>query len=156
MEIAFSTDKVIGSKACWIIEFVSKADLSLLLNHIDFFVQNLNKVKADSSIRPMAKLCEILTTSYFVKKEIRTKEVLSDKHLERMASACFDWLIGNNKVASKAYSMTSLYLLGEKTPWIRPELKLVLEQDYTIGSAAYKARARQILALLKKKHRSSS
>ena len=46
--------------------------------------------------------------------------------------------------------MTSLYLLGNKFEWIRPELQMILEQNYSLGSAAYKARARQILVLINK------
>ncbi|MGB3152866.1 MAG: adenylosuccinate lyase, partial [Maribacter sp.] len=65
--------------------------------------------------------------------------------------ACFDWLIGNHKVAAKAYSMTCLLFLGRKFDWIHPELKLVLEQNYASGSAAYKARARMTLAKINKK-----
>lgn len=149
MEIAFYSDREIGSKASWIIEFVSKSDLSFLLNNIDFFVKNLYRLKADSSIRPMAKLCEILTLSYFLKREEKTKEALLDEHLEIITTACFDWLVGNYKVASKVYSMTSLYYLGEKIPWIRPELKLVVEHDYSTGSAGYQAKARKILGHLK-------
>ena len=61
----------------------------------------------------------------------------------------FDWLIGNHKVAAQAYSMTCLLLLGEKFDWIHPELKMILEQNYAVGSAAYKARARMTLAKLK-------
>jgi len=70
-------------------------------------------------------------------------------HLEQMGAACFDWLIGEHKVAAKAYSMTSLLLLGHRFEWIHPELKMVLQQNYSSGSAAYKARARITLSKLK-------
>lgn len=148
MRIAFSEEGELAIKACWIVEFVAKSDLNLLLAHLNFFTENLSGLKEDSSIRPMAKLCEILILSYFKKKQDKTLAIVTDKHLEQIATACFDWLIGDYKVASKAYSMTSLYYLGSKIKWIRPELKLVLEQDYSEGSAAYKARAREILTLL--------
>ena len=150
MEIAFEDDGVISSKACWILENVAKRDLQQLLIHIDTFISGISKVHLDSSVRPVAKICEILTKAYFSKSNNNIHTILKEVHLEKIMDSCFDWLIGNHKVATKAYSMTSLYLLGEKFKWIRPELKVLLEQNYGLGSAAYKARARQILALINK------
>lgn len=69
-------------------------------------------------------------------------------HLTQITTTCFDWLIGNQKVAAKAYSMTSLLMLGSKFDWIWPELRLILEQNYHNGSPAYQARARMTLAKL--------
>jgi hypothetical protein len=87
--------------------------------------------------------------SYFQLKDKETLDALNDEHLESITSACFDWLIGDHKVAAQAYSMTSLLLLGRKFDWIHPELRMILEQNYQNGSAAYKARARMTLAKLR-------
>jgi len=46
--------------------------------------------------------------------------------------------------------MTCLLLLGRKFDWILPELKMVLEQNYENGSAAYKARARMTIEKINK------
>ncbi|MFS4456780.1 adenylosuccinate lyase [Maribacter sp. 2304DJ31-5] len=149
--IALQTDDPISSKACWVLEFTAKQDLSCLFPFMDLFMDSLPAVRLESSIRPFAKICEYLAISYFKDKNPRTQKNLSESHLEKMATACFDWLIGDYKVAAKAYSMTSLVLLGSKFDWINPELKMVLEQNYALGSAAYKARARMILSKLRKK-----
>ena len=69
-------------------------------------------------------------------------------NLEAIATACFDWLISEQKVAPQAYAMTSLYYLGQRFPWIHEELKQVLEQNYADGSAGYQARARKVLQKL--------
>lgn len=148
-KIAFKGQDPISSKACWILEFVAKKNLDLILPHIDLFTQKISTLNLDSSVRPMAKICEFLTKAYFSKKKNKTKTTLTNAHLELMATTCFDWLIGEHKVAAKAYSMTSLLLLGYKLDWIHAELKLVLEQNYANGSAAYKARARMTLEKLK-------
>ena len=150
IEIAFHGDKTISSKACWVLEFTVKQDLSFMFPFLDFFIDNLDKLRLESSIRPAAKICELLILCYFGKKENDCQLVLDDRHLEKIATACFDWLIGDHKVAAKAYSMTSLLNLGKKFQWIHPELMLILEQNYAEGSAAYKARARHTLAKLKK------
>ncbi|MGB5498487.1 MAG: adenylosuccinate lyase [Maribacter sp.] len=149
MEIAFDVDNPISSKACWILEFVAKENLDYILPFIDIFTHKIGDLKFDSSVRPMAKICEFLAKAYFSKTKNKTKETLTPNHLELMAAACFDWLIGEHKVAAKAYSMTSLLLLGRKFEWIHSELKMILQQTYSSGSAAYKARARMTLEKLK-------
>lgn len=149
LQVAFKFDDPISSKACWVMEFTAKEDLPYLFPWLDIFTKNLNYFRLDPSVRPIAKICEYLTLSYFKHKAPETRKALNDIHLERIAAACFDWVIGGYKVAPKAYSMTSLLLLGSTYDWIHPELKLVLEQNYANESAAYKARARMVLAKLK-------
>lgn len=149
VKIALTDDDPISSRACWVLEFTVKQNLSYIFNYLDEFTLGLGNVHLDSSVRPLAKICELLIKAYFSKKPNLSQTKLTDEHLERIATACFDWLIGNHKVAPKAYSMTSLLLLGRKFDWILPELKMVLEQNYADGSAAYKARARMTLAKIK-------
>jgi len=149
LEVAFDDMHPISSKACWVMEFTAKENLPYLFPYMDRFTEAVGSLKLDSSVRPMAKICEYLITAYFIKEDIQVKLVLNDQNLEEITAACFDWLIGNHKVAAKAYSMTCLLLLGRKYEWIHPELKMVLEQNYSSGSAAYKARARMTLAKIK-------
>jgi len=150
MEIAFEDVNSTSSKACWVMEFTAKENLLYLFPHLDEFTSKINTLKLDSSVRPIAKICEYLITGYFLKKDPQIINALSEKNLEEISEACFDWLIGNHKVAAQAYSMTCLLLLGRKYDWIHPELQLVLEQNYHAGSAAYKARARMTLEKIKK------
>lgn len=148
-EIAKDDDCVISSKACWVLEFTAKENLSYIFPHLDLFTSSIGSLKLDSSVRPMAKICEYLIIGYFRQKDKQVQKHVKDVHLERITEACFDWLIGDHKVAAQAYSMTCLLLLGSRFHWIHPELKLILEQNYANGSAAYKARARMTLAKIK-------
>jgi len=150
LEIAFEDLNIISSKASWVLEFTAKENLPFLFPHLDIFTSNIAALKLDSSVRPMAKICEYLIIGYFRTKDRKICKIVSEKHLEEITSACFDWLIGNHKVAAKAYSMTCLLLLGRKFDWILPELKMVLEQNYENGSAAYKARARMTIEKINK------
>ncbi|ADV47410.1 adenylosuccinate lyase [Cellulophaga sp. E16_2] len=147
--IAFTVDDPISCKACWVLEFTAKEDLPYIFPYLTLFTANLSNVHLDSSVRPMAKICEYLTKSYFSKTTNSTQKALTKSHLEKMTTVCFDWLITDQKVAAKAYAMTSLLLLGKKFKWILPELKVILEKNYPEGSAAYKARARLTLAKIK-------
>ena len=108
MEIAFDVDNPISNKACWVMEFTAKENLSYIFPHLDNFTSNLGNVHFDSSVRPMAKICEYLMKAYFSSTENESQQVLTEQHLETIATVCFDWLIGNHRVAAKAYSMTCL------------------------------------------------
>jgi hypothetical protein len=149
LEIAFTLDDPISSRACWVLEFTAKVHLPYIFPHLDTFTSKIGTVYLQPSVRPMAKICEYLIKSYFSRNTNATQTVLTNDYLERITTACFDWLIGENKVAAQAYSMTCLLLLGRKFDWILPELKMILEKNYTNGSAAYKARARLTLAKIK-------
>lgn len=145
LSIISQVTDVISCRASWILESVVRKDKALLYPHLEKFTLLLEKVKLDSAVRPIAKVCELVITSYYSKTPNKTQQHLNNQHLERITSASFDWLIGDHKVAAKAYSMTTLLLLGNTFDWIHPELKIVLEQNYHTGSAAYKARARMTL-----------
>ena len=178
LDIAFDVDDPISHRACWVMEFTAKEKLSYLYPYLDEFTSNLSRVHLDSAVRPVAKICEFLMKAYFLKKPVDSeaseenhlgknspeksldlmkgsekstlaRKALTETHLEYITAACFDWLIGEHKVAAQAYSMTCLLLLGRKFDWIHPELKIILEQNYAKGSAAYKARARMTLEKLR-------
>lgn len=150
LEIALQEGPPLGSRAAWVAEFVCKQDLAALFPNLEAFSRGLAGLSADSSIRVMAKICEMLAEAYYEPGARGLKPPLSQAQRERITSACFDWLIGPHEVAPKAYCMRSLYLLGQDAPWIREELRPILQQGYPQGSAAYRARARRILKLLEK------
>ena len=108
---------------------------------LDDFISKIPFYENNSAIRPVSKICLFLSTS----KSIELTEIQEKKIIE----TCLDWLIQDEKVAAKAYSMRALYNFGEKNQWINEELKTILSQDYPNHSAAYKAVARDILRKLK-------
>ncbi len=138
----------ISCRASWILESVIRKELSYLFPHLDSFTALLDRVHLDSAVRPMAKICELLIIAYYSKTPNKSQQHVTNSQLERIAAVCFDWLIGDHKVAAKAYSMTTLVLLGRTYDWIHPELQIILEKDYAKGSAAYKARARMTLKII--------
>lgn len=138
-------DSPLGSRACWVLEFVLEAEPGLLYPHLDRFVGGLPSVKPESSIRPLAKICQLLVVSYYDPAGAAERPPLTGHQKEGITAACFDWLISAGKVAPKAFSMQSLLLLGREIPWVHPELKAVIERHYPDGSPAYQARARRIL-----------
>ena len=119
---------------------------SKLFSSFDFFCSNIKHLKDISAIRPAAKICQLLVVSHYKKQE---GIILPEKNLEEILESSFDWLINNTKVASKAYSMRTLYILGKHYDWIYPELKTILNKDFPNHSAAYKAVAKEVLKKIK-------
>lgn len=141
MEIALNENDKIHVKACWSLELIFELKLELLLPFLDDFVSKIAFYKNDSAIRPVSKICLFLSKSKTIK--------LTENQENKIIETCLDWLIQDEKVAAKAYSMRTLYNFGKKQPWINEELKTIISQDYPNHSAAYKAVAREILTKLK-------
>lgn len=154
LDILFTVDDKISPRAAWVFEFMCNHNIETIIPYLDTFTANLHKVHIDSAVRPVAKICEILVTAYTSKLDNNIKNVLTATHKERIIETCFDYMINDEKVAAKAYSMTTLFLLGKEYDWIYPELARILEDDFSKQSAAFKARARHILKKIKKNSKS--
>ncbi len=150
LAIGYQDVHPISSRAFWVLEYVTKEHLFLLLPYLDAFTEKLGEIRLDASVRPAAKICESLLKAYFATTLNSVQKEITQQHLEKMTICFFDWLIGDQKVAVKAYSMTGLLLLGRKFEWIHPELKQIVTENYAKGSAAYQARARMTLKELHK------
>lgn len=145
LDILFEVNDKISCRAAWVLEFMCGEKLEAIIPHLDIFTQNIPKVHLDSAVRPVAKICEYLTTSYYSKAKNPIKTSLTKTHREKITENCFDWMINDEKIAPKAYAMNSLYLLGTEFDWIHPELAIILERDFQMQSSGFKARARHIL-----------
>jgi hypothetical protein len=141
IKIALNEEDKIHIKACWSLELIFEIKLELILPYINDFLAKIGQFKDDSAIRPISKICMFLSKSKTIK--------LSENQETKIIETCLDWLIQDKKVATKAYSMITLYNFGKKYPWINEDLKTILSQDYFKHSAAYQAAAKDILRKLK-------
>lgn len=150
LDILFVVDDKTSCRAGWLLEFVARENLDSILPYLDRFTKHMHKVHLDPAVRPVAKICEYLIEAYYHKNNNHTKDYLSKEHKERIIELSFDYMITDQKIAAKAYSMNTLYLLGKEYDWIHPELAMILERDFNSGSAGFKARARCLLKKIKK------
>ncbi|MFT3795293.1 hypothetical protein [Flavobacterium sp.] len=127
-------------KACWILELVLERHIGWLSPHLDDFCAKLPLLKHDGAMRSMAKICQ-----FAAERHLERRDFLNESHLKSIAETCFDWLIGQAKVATKAYAMRALYQIGKLQDWVYPELQSILEMGYPDHSAAYKAASKDIL-----------
>lgn len=149
-------DKAGTFNASWVLDHLMRKELVYLLPYIDEFSSKLENLTSESCIRPIAHICQILCEAYFVKNDEIFNSTIKTVHFEHLVNACFDWLIGEHKMAAKVFSMTSLLYLGEKFDWIHPELKIVLENTIANGSAGYQNRAKKTLMALNTKSRTTN
>lgn len=146
LDIAFDIKDKHHHKACWVLELVCEAKIEWLAPHLDAFCQSLPTFTNESALRPISKIC-----LFAMEHEQQHQGFLSISHKEQIVETCFDWLINpETKVASKAYSMRTLFLLGKKEDWIYPELSRILSEDSAKHTAAYKAAAKDILRRINK------
>lgn len=150
LEILFMVDDKISPRAAWVFEFMCSENLEAIIPFLDLFTENMHKVHLDSAVRPVAKVCEYLAKAYYSKNDNKIKHNLLPKHKEKIIEVCFDYMINDEKIAPKAYSMNTLFLFGRDYDWIHPELVLILERDFQMQSSGFKARAKHILKKVKK------
>lgn len=141
-------DKKNDFNASWVFDHLMRKNLDFILPFVEDFADGLENLESESCIRPMAHVCELLVLAKYKKKNPIYITGLSSGVLEKMVSACFDWLIGTRKVAAKVFAMTSLLHLGTEFKWIHPELKPVLENSIATGTVGYKNRAQKTLEAL--------
>ncbi|WP_282121668.1 adenylosuccinate lyase [Algibacter mikhailovii] len=150
LDILFQVDDKISPRAGWVLEFMCSTNIATITPYLDVFTNNIHKVHLDSAVRPVAKICELIAKAYTCKTKNDLQHHLKNSHKERIIETCFDYMINDEKVAAKAYGMTTLFMLGKEFDWVYPELEGILISDFQNQSAAFKARSRHILKKLKK------
>ena len=140
----------ISYRAAWVLEFVCLERLDLLVPHLEQFFDILPEIERDQAVRPFSKMCMVMASHYYKKKDAFVIKALNNTYKNIMLACCFDWLITNQKVAAEAYAMETLYLLGTEIDWIHSELVIIIEQHINTKTAAYKARGRITIEKIKK------
>ncbi|OSY88259.1 hypothetical protein WH52_05630 [Tenacibaculum holothuriorum] len=151
VDLTFDVDNKLSIKAAWVLEWIcTHHDINHILPYIHTFIENISKVHFDSAIRPCAKICEHLAKAYTNKKENNTKLALKEQHIDLIIETGFDWLITDQKIAVRAYTMTTLYLFGLKKDWVHPELQHLITTKIIHESKGCKARGKHILEMIEK------
>lgn len=149
MTVALNPNDKFHYKACWILELVLEKHIDWLVPFLGKFCKTLPLYKHDGAIRSVSKICLFATVQH-LKKTKTGENFLSKKQLQEITETCLNWLIGDGKVASKAYAARALYEIGKLQSWIYPELVLILQQGFPLHSPGYQAVAKEIIGKLKR------
>jgi hypothetical protein len=141
METALDCNDKSHYKACWILELVLENNIHWLTEYLESFTACLNSYKHEGAIRSVSKIC-LFAAHHYQKTRLK---FLTEAQAQLVIEACFDWLIKDTKVASKAYAMRALYEFGKQQQWIHDELRHILPQGFPDHSPAYRAASKEIL-----------
>ena len=150
IEIAFDYNDDTSIKAAQILEVACEQRMDWIAYNLPYFTENIAYLRNESAIRPAAKICNLIAQEVDSKFDSPIKVIVTKEQIEQMIETCFDWLVKDTKVASKAHAMEALYFLGNQMNWIHYELKLIIERDIDSESTAYSTRATKILEKLAK------
>ena len=155
VNLTFKTEDKISIKAAWILEWIcTHHGIDHLLPYIETFVNNIKKLHFDGVLRTCAKMCEHLAIAFDDKLPSKTKKTLTNNHIDTIIETGFDWLITDQKIAVKAYTMTTLFLFGKHRDWVHSELEHIIRTKVIHESKGCEARGKKILALIHKRNNS--
>ncbi len=137
--VAFGTDLENKNqyKGVWIIEMLAETHPELLTPYIDKIADTASKYKHESAIRGISRAINFLSRS--------KKITLTEDQEEKFIEISLDRLIGDDKVAPKAFAMYTLGHFAKKHDWLKEELRNIIDKDFANQSAGYKAAAREVL-----------
>lgn len=154
MEMALDSSDANHHKAWWILELILESQIDWIAPYLEMFCNALSSFTDESALRSISKICLFVCRRQFSSRA--QHDFATDDALQKIASAAFDWLIDDRKVATKAYSMRALFLLGTRYDWIYEELNAILSKDFASHSAGYQAAAKQILRAIGRDHSQST
>ncbi|WNW02050.1 adenylosuccinate lyase [Tenacibaculum sp. HL-MS23] len=151
VDLTFDVNNKISIKAAWVLEWIcTHHGIEYIHPYVTNFVDNISRVYYDSAVRPCAKICEHLANAYTSKKENETQIIVTQKHIDTIIEVGFDWLITDQKIAVRAYTMNFLYLFGLQKDWVHTELQHLISTKIIHESKGCKARGKYILDLINK------
>ncbi|WP_221390593.1 hypothetical protein [Dyadobacter sp. NIV53] len=131
----FTAENVkLAQRAAWSVSWAAKKNPEIVQHHIGLLVSQLTKTNIhDAVIRNSIRI-------------LQDMEIPAAFHGE-LLSACFDFIQKRNTpIAIKAFSLNVLFNLSKIYPEIRNELKMIVLQNIDYETAAFKSRAKKILA----------
>lgn len=150
LEIAFDYNNELSSKACSVLESVCEERPDWIAFNLNYFTENLPNVQGDSNVRSISKICNMIAQNYNSKFDSPIKLIITEDQVSQLIETCFEWLLSDYKVATKANAMETLYHIGKQIGWIHYELKMIIEKNIPVESPGYTSRAKKVLEAISK------
>ncbi|WP_430932756.1 hypothetical protein [Saccharicrinis sp. 156] len=121
--------------AAWVLDHVFEESPELLLPYMDPMIELFQTTKSGSIQRIVGKLLSF--------------NDITDKVDGSFVNICFDMLTSQTiPVAVKVHAMQLVYNISTKFPELKPELKLVIQEQIPNNTVAFAARAKRLLKKL--------
>ena len=134
MDCFLSSNVKLAQRAAWSVSWAAIKNPVIVRPHVGVLVNQLTKTDIHNAV---------------VRNSIR---ILQDLEIPaafhgELLSACFDFIQKRNTaIAIKAFSLNVLFNLSKIYPEIRNELRMIILQNIDYETAAFKSRAKKILA----------
>jgi hypothetical protein len=128
-------------KAGWVLSECADEYPFLIIPYFRNFIQKIQEPMASDSVKR-----NIIRVWQYVD--------IPEEYVDDIYTICFGFILSNEAIAIRAFSMTVCCNIAKRIPELKPELRLIIEdvlmknQD---GSAAISSRGKKILKELKKK-----
>ncbi len=136
MRLFFHGEYRITQRAAWPMSYCVQQHPELIGPYFKRLIDNLAKRgQHDSVIRNTMRVLQDLD--------------IPEKYHGRLMTSCFDFIVSpETPVAIKAFSLTVLQHLSGTYPEIRPELKLIIQDQWERATPAFRSRAKKILSTI--------
>ncbi|HTM93394.1 MAG TPA: hypothetical protein VL095_13320 [Flavisolibacter sp.] len=136
MKCFLDDEYMLAQRAAWSVGWAARQKPQMIQPHIKDLVSVLYKKNVHDAV---------IRNSVRVLQEIEIPE----KFHGEVMDACFQFLEEpSTPVAIKVFSLTTLFNLSKRYPEIKPELKLIIEDNLEHETPAFRARVKRVLPKL--------
>jgi hypothetical protein len=131
-QLFLNGEKIVQQRASWPLSYCVEAHPALINKNLGKLVENLQKEKLHNAIkRNSLRLLQFIT--------------IPEKYQGIVMNSCFNYIASPTEaIAVKALSLLILGNMAKTYPEIKPEIKLLIEDQSENCSAAFKSCARRI------------
>lgn len=125
----------VTQRAAWVVSYCAQEHPQLVKPYLSRLVKNLEKPGLHDAVkRNTLKVLEMLSIPKALQGQV--------------ADTCFKFLVSQEPIAMKAYSMTILLNICKEEPDLKNELRLIVEDMIPLGSPGIRARGKKVLKAL--------
>jgi hypothetical protein len=137
VKIFLGDDRLLTQRAAWAVSYCAQQQPQLIKPYLPKLVKLLDKKDLHDAVkRNTLKILETIPVPKALQGQV--------------ANACFRFLLSQEPIAMKAYSMTVLLNICKEEPDLKNELRLVIGEMLPLGSAGIRSRGKRVLRELEK------
>lgn len=136
MQCFLDEETRVAQRAAWSVSWAAREKPPMITPYIKVLVAQLSRKDVHPAI---------------IRNSVRVLEAIDipEEFHGDVMNACFDFVTSpTTPIAIKAFSLTTLFNLSALYPDIKPELKLIIEEQWDNETAAFRSRGKKILAKL--------